>query len=407
MTGGSGPEAGAGPEGRVAADLRLPPPRSLYVHFPFCPHRCHYCDYAARGSARPPVEAWLDAVTAEMERRCRRPEWDGRPRLETIYVGGGTPSLLGGAGLEALAERLRRGFRWRRGEVEWTVEANPESLDPETVRRWRRAGVSRVTVGVQSFREEALDWLGRLHGPADALRALVIARDAGIDAVNAALMYGLPGEAEGPGAAGDAELLAGEGVEHVTLYGLEAAAGTHLGRWAEGGLVSMPEAGEEGEAYLEVSRLLREAGYRHYEVSNLALPGRESRHDRAYWDGTPYMGLGPSAHSFLPPLRLWNERRWAAYRNEVRQRHAPVADVERRGGEERDLERIWLSMRRRSGFSPDDRLLERVEEAAGPELREWEDRGWIRRDGGGISPTPEGWLHLDDLVSTLAARIER
>lgn len=394
-------------EGRASPDLRLPPPRALYVHFPFCPHRCHYCDYPARGSARPPAEDWLEAVSAEMRARCGRPEWDGRPVLESVYVGGGTPSLLGAAGLEALAERLRRHFRWEPGDVEWTVEANPESLDVDTARRWRDAGVSRITVGVQSFRERALDWLGRLHGPAGARRALEAARQADVPVVNADLMYGLPGEAGGPGAADDARELAQEGVEHVSLYGLEAAPGTRLGRWVESGLVAVPDPGSEGRAFLEISRTLREAGYGHYEVTNLARPGHESRHNRATWDGTPYMGLGPSAHSFLPPLRLRNERRWAAYRNAVRGRRGPVASVDRQDDDGRRLERIWLSMRRRSGFSAGDPLLERLERRAGDELREWDDRGWIHRRDGGLSPTPEGWLHLDDLVATLAARLER
>jgi len=394
-------------EGRASPELRLPPPRALYVHFPFCPHRCHYCDYAARGATRPPVEDWLEAVSAELRARCDRPEWDGRPQLESIYVGGGTPSLLGGAGVEALTDRLRRHVRWEPGDVEWTVEANPESLDAATARRWRAAGATRITVGVQSFRERALDWLGRLHDPAGARRALAAARGADVSVVNADLMYGLPEEAGGPGAADDARELADAGVEHVSLYGLEAAAGTALGRWVEGGLVSMPGGGREGRAYLEISRVLREAGYRHYEVTNLARPGHESRHNRATWDGTPYLGLGPSAHSFLPPLRLRNERRWAAYRNAVRQRRGPVAGAERRDDEGRRLERIWLSMRRRSGLSADDPLLERLERSAEEELREWEDRGWIRRDDAGLSPTPRGWLHLDDLVATLAARLER
>lgn len=393
-------------EGRASSGLRLPPPRSLYVHFPFCPHRCHYCDYAARGSARPPVDDWLEAVSAEMRARCDRPEWEDRPELHSIHVGGGTPSMLGGAGVEALADLLRRRFRWEPDEVEWTVEANPESLHAAAARRWRRAGVTRITVGVQSFRRRALDWLGRLHDPSDGRRALEAARTADVPVVNADLVYGLPEEAGGPGAVDDARRLAEGGVEHVSLYGLEAAAGTHLGRWADRGLVAMPGSRSEGRAFLEISRTLRKAGYVHYEVGNLARPGCESRHNRATWDGVPCLGLGPSAHSFLPPLRLRNERRWAAYRNAVRQRRGPVAGAERRDREGRRLERIWLSMRRRSGLSADDPLLERLEQRAGDELREWADRGWIRREDGGLSPTPRGWLRLDDLVATLVARLE-
>lgn len=352
------------------------------------------------------MDDWLEAVSAEMRARCGRPEWEDRPELHTIYVGGGTPSMLGGAGVEALADLLRRRFRWEPDEVEWTVEANPESLHAAAARRCRRAGVTRITVGVQSFRRRALDWLGRLHDPSDGRRALEAARTADVPVVNADLVYGLPEEAGGPGAVDDARRLAEAGVEHVSLYGLEAAAGTHLGRWADRGLVAMPGSRSEGRAFLEISRTLRKAGYVHYEVGNLARPGCESRHNRATWDGVPCLGLGPSAHSFLPPLRLRNERRWAAYRNAVRQRRGPVAGAERRDREGRRLERIWLSMRRRSGLSADDPLLERLEQRAGDELREWADRGWIRREDGGLSPTPRGWLRLDDLVTTLVARLE-
>lgn len=392
--------------GRADPGLDLPAPRSLYVHFPFCPHRCHYCDYAARGAARPPVEAWLDAVSSELRIRCDRPEWEEHPRLETIYVGGGTPSLLGGPGLEALTRRLREHVRWDPGRVEWTVEANPESLDPETAARWREAGVTRVTVGVQSLREEALAWLGRLHGPEEARRALRTAREAGFETVNADLMYGLPEEGGGPGALGDARELARDGVEHVSLYGLEAADGTHLGRWVESGRVRIPDGEEAAGAYLAISEALEEAGYRHYETTNLARPGQECRHNRATWDGTPYLGIGPSAHSWLPPLRLWNERRWAAYRNAARTGAGPVRGAERVDEDGRRLERIWLSLRRRSGLSAGHPLLDRMEQSAGDELDAWEERAWIRRDESGLSPTPRGWLRLDELVSTLAARLE-
>lgn len=394
-------------EGRAAPGLRLPPPRSVYVHFPFCPHRCHYCDYAARAAARPPVGDWLEAISAELEVRTDREEWPDRPEVETVYVGGGTPSLLGGSGMRELAGRLWQHLRWEPGTVEWTAEANPESLDRETARRWRRAGLNRLTLGIQSFRRAALDWLGRLHGPEDAFRALERAREVGFPSVNADLMYGLPPEAGGASAADDAGRLAEEGVHHVSLYELEAAAGTRLGGWVGDGRVELPGDGASGRAFLEISRSLEAAGYRHYEVSNLALPGHVSRHNRAYWNGVPYLGLGPSAHTYLPPVRLWNERGWAAYRNAVRERGGPAADAERPAREGSVLERIWLSLRQRSGLPAGDPLLERIESSAAAELERWEDRGWIRRPRGGLSATPRGWLRLDGLASDLAARLEQ
>lgn len=395
-----------GPAGGPGPGLDLPAPRGLYVHFPFCPHRCHYCDYAVRASPRPPIDDWLESVSAELDAWVSRPEWPRRPRVETIYVGGGTPSMMGGAGLEELAGRLRGRLRWSREGVEWTVEANPESLDAGTARRWRRSGVNRLTLGVQSYRRRALDWLGRLHGPGDAVRALEAAREAGFSSVDADLVYGLPPEAGGPGSAGDARRLAEQEVEHVSLYELDAAAGTPLGRWVAREAVDLPGEGASARAYLELSRLLEDAGYDHYEVSHLALPGHASRHNRAYWDGTPYLGLGPSAHSWLPPVRVWNERGWVAYRNAVREGLVPTAEAERPGEGERRLERIWLSLRQRSGLPAGDPLLERIERAAGAELRRWEDRGWMRRTGGGLSVTPRGWIRLDELISVLAVRLE-
>lgn len=399
MTGGRPPGARHGP------DADLPSPRGVYLHFPFCPHRCHYCDYAVRASPRPPVGEWIDAVCTEIDGWRERPDWPRRPRVETIYVGGGTPSLLGASGVEELAARLRRRLRWDRDGVEWTAEANPESLDAATARRWRRAGVNRLTLGVQSFRREALDWLGRLHGPDDALRAVDAAREAGFAAVDVNLTFGLPAEAGGPGAAGDARRLAELGVEHVSLYELAPAAGTPLGGWAERGAVELPDPGASASAYLELSRVLRDAGHRHYEVSHLALSGHESRHNRMYWSGTPYLGVGPSAHSWLPPVRLWNEPEWAAYRNAVREGLAPIAGAERPDGDDRLLERIWLSLRQSSGLPADDPLLRRLEGRAAEELARWEERGWTRRPDGGLSVTPEGWVRLDELVSTLAARL--
>lgn len=389
-----------------APDGDLPAPRSLYLHFPFCPHRCHYCDYAVRAAPSPPVEAWLDVVCGELDQWRERSDWPRRPEVETIYLGGGTPSLLGAAGVEELAGRLRQRLRWDAGELEWTVEANPESLDAATARRWRRAGVSRLTLGVQSFQREALDWLGRLHGPREALRAAEAAREAGFPAVDVNLTFGLPAEAGGPGAARDARRVVELGIEHLSLYELAPADGTPLGSWVERGAVGLPDGEDSGRAYLELSRLLREGGYRHYEVSHIALEGHRSRHNRAYWNGTPYLGVGPSAHSWLPPLRLWNEPEWAAYRNAVREGLAPTADAESPGEEERLLERIWLSLRQRTGLSAGDPLLRRMRRRAAAELERWEERGWVQRPEGGLRVTPEGWLRLDGLVSALAARID-
>lgn len=390
MTGAEGEPAGLG----------------LYLHVPFCAHRCHYCDYAVHASARPPVGAWLEAVERELELRFRAEGWSsppGPPRLATVYVGGGTPSALGAGGVERLAEVLAS--RFDAGPVgEWTVEANPEDVDRTTVRRWLRAGVTRITLGVQSFDGRALRWLGRLHDPSDARRAVETVREAEPESLGIDLLYGLPERLERHWEE-DLERVRELEIPHVTLYGLSAEDGTPLGRWARAGR-SAP-AGEASKArdFLRASRLLRAGGWEHYEVTGLALPGNRSRHNLRYWNGEPTLGLGPSAHSFLPPRRSWNVADWHEYRKCIAGGGSPVEGRERPSGSERRAERIWLRLRTRDGI--DGPLARRLRDA-GPELvGRLVEEGWLQDETAAVAATPEGWLRLDDLAAALASVLDR
>lgn len=378
-------------------------PRSLYLHFPFCAHRCHYCDFSVRAAARPPVSEWLEAVEAEIRTRFRRRGWERPAPLETVYVGGGTPSLLGADGMLQVAEMLRRHFKVA-PDAEWSAEANPDSLSPEVARSWREAGVTRVSLGVQSFQEPALAWLGRLHGPDAAVRAVELAAGT-FPAVNVDLLFGLPAGVPRDWSR-DVARCAELGVEHVSSYGLAAGEGTPLGRWEREGKVRLAGEDRYGEEYLLASRRLREAGYEHYEVSHFALPGRRCRHQERGWTGRPYLGVGPSAHSWLPPVRLWNEFRWQAYREAVRERGEAAAGSEEPDGAARLLERLWLVLRRDAGLEPGTDLARRVRRQAAGVPGSWERAGWARPSDGGLSLTPEGWLRLDALVTELAAKLE-
>lgn len=378
-------------------------PRSLYLHFPFCAHRCHYCDFSVRAAARPPVAAWLEAVETEIRTRFRRRGWERPAPLETVYVGGGTPSLLGAAGMREVAGMLGRHFAIA-PDAEWSAEANPDSLSPEVARSWREAGVTRVSLGVQSFQEPALAWLGRLHGPAAAVRG--VERAARIfHAVNVDLLFGLPDGVPRDWSR-DVERCAQLGVEHVSTYGLTAGEGTPLGRWEREGKVRLAGEGRYGEQYLLASRRLCEAGYEHYEVSHFALPGRRCRHQERGWAGRPYLGVGPSAHSWHPPVRLWNEFRWQAYREAVRERGEAAAGSEEPDGAARLVERLWLALRRDAGLAPESDLARRVRRQAAEILGAWERAGWARPSDGGLALTPEGWLRLDALVTELAVELE-
>src|SRR5690606_19774273 len=241
----------------------------------------------------------------------------------TLYIGGGTPSLLGAAGLARLAERIRPFARWDADAVEWTCEANPESFTAEVASGWKAAGVNRISLGAQTFHEPALRWMGRMHGPDGPVRAMVVAREAGFENVSLDLIFGLP-ERLGRDWGGDLERVIALEPEHVSLYGLTAEAATPLGRWVREGREALAGEDRYAEEYLLAHERLGAAGFEPYEVSNFSLSGRRSRHNIAYWTGAPYAALGPGAHAFYPPLRRWNLRGWQAYREAIEDHRLPI-----------------------------------------------------------------------------------
>jgi oxygen-independent coproporphyrinogen-3 oxidase len=381
----------------------VPPPVSLYVHFPFCEHRCHYCDFSVFRTRNPPLDEWLECIEREVEHWFGCAGWSRPLPLESVFVGGGTPSLMGD-GMALLANILRRSFVLSPDSTEWTAESNPASLDRAVVRSWREAGVNRLSVGVQSFDDGVLRWLGRLHDAEGARRALAEARSAGFKDVNVDLMFGLPGSLERHWRV-EVEAALEAGVTHVSTYGLTAEPHTPLGRLVESGEVDM--VGEEGYAaeYQSAVEALEEAGFVHYEVSNFALPGQECLHNWHYWDGSPYLGLGPSAHSYVGGTRVWNVSRWEAYWRALAGGDSPLEGHELLGAGESRLERLWLALRTNRGIAAAEPLAELVFASAGDLLDAWREAGWVVLDDTGVRLTAEGWLRMDELVTALGGRI--
>ena len=366
------------------------------MHVPFCTRRCHYCDFSVATAQEPPIDDYLDALAVDLEDWFRERSWRRPLSLDTIFVGGGTPSLLGAHGMLRLAELLRTRFRWDREQVEWTAEANPASLTDDLCRAWREIGVNRLSIGVQSFQDEPLEWLGRMHDGTGARRAVERAAAAGFTRLNIDLIFGLPASVPRDWRADVRDVLS-LGVTHVSAYGLTAEPRTPLGRRVETGRVRMPDDERYGDEYLEVSRRLREAGFRHYEVSNFARPGYPSRHNWHYWDGSEYLGLGPSSHSYLDGERIWNVYRWDRYRKAAKTGAGFREGRERPDAAARHLERIWLGLRTDRGVR-----LERVNPAARTRLAEWNRAGWSTTTESRVRLTPEGWLRLDALASEIA-----
>ncbi len=288
--------------------------------------------------------------------------------------------------------------------LEWTAESNPASLDEPVATAWLEAGVNRLSIGIQSFDDEVLRWLGRLHDSAGARRALRDGRSAGFQNLNADLIFGLPTALKRDWRS-EVDAAMEAGVTHVSTYGLTAEPRTPLGRRVTSGEVSMVGGERYAREYLAAVEALREAGFVHYEVSNFALPGRECQHNWHYWDGSPYLGLGPSAHSYLGGARLWNVFGWAAYRRVLAGDGDALEGHEVLGAGESRLERLWLAFRTNRGLAVEDELADLVISRARDLLDAWREAGWVTVDETRVRLTAEGWLRMDELVAALGGRV--
>lgn len=385
--------------GGRAASLRTGGLRNLYVHAPFCARRCCYCDFAVTVDRSPDSARWLNAIRSELSSLQSSGEAALADELETLYVGGGTPSVLDPESVGALADVVGR-ERMRGSGFEWTVEANPESFTDQVARGWASAGVNRISFGVQSFDAGALQWMGRLHSAAEAGEAVDRAKAAGVANLSVDLIFALP-QSTGRNWRDDIERALHLDVPHVSLYGLTVEEATPLARFVREGRVAMAGEARYRDEYLYAAETLAAAGYRHYEVSNFARPGFASLHNRACWRGAPYLGLGNGAHSYVGGRRWWNERDWAGYVRRVEGDGSGRAGSEALTSQQRRLEALWLALRTAEGVDANA-----VGRPAAALLGTWRNRGLAADAGDSVRLTPNGWLVLDELTLELEAALE-
>ncbi|PYP53975.1 MAG: coproporphyrinogen III oxidase [Gemmatimonadetes bacterium] len=375
--------------------------RHLYLHVPFCTRRCSYCDFSIAVRKRIPAREYVDAVLREVKLLGAtdpgREPGDSEHGLQTIYFGGGTPSLLPPDAIAALLTTLRDVFRATslRNDVEVTLEANPEDVTPEAATSWRRAGVNRVSLGAQSFDDRALRWMHRSHDTARIVTAVRTLRVAGIDNISLDLIFALPAGLERDWGRDLKQALALRPA-HLSLYGLTVEERTPLARWISRGAAAAPDDDRYAEEYLRAHSRLAAGGYQFYEVSNAARDNRRSGHNSAYWSGRAYSGLGPAAHSFDGKVRRWNLSAWEAYRRAVAAGRSPVASQETLTDEQLELERVYLALRTDAGLP--------LASLSGPlpsSTARWLEQGWAHLRDERLVCTPEGWLRLDALVRDL------
>jgi len=322
--------------------------------------------------------------------------------LETLYLGGGTPSLLPLGAVTRLLREFSPLFRVPRSDfrVEVTLEANPEDVTPDAARAWHAAGINRVSLGAQSFDDTVLKWMHRSHDAAQTKGAVQALRNAGIENISLDLIFGLPEELHRDWER-DLETAHALRTTHLSLYGLTVEPRTPLDRWISRGATRAPDDDRYAEEYLTAHAQLSVVGYQFYEVSNASLPGFRSQHNSAYWSGQPYLGLGPAAHSFDGTTRRWNLRAWEAYRRAIAEGRSPVESEENLTNEQREIERMYLGLRTAEG----------VPLAAASPRRpspppHFAAQGWVEVSDGRLKCTPEGWLRLDSLVGELAMHTE-
>jgi oxygen-independent coproporphyrinogen III oxidase len=316
----------------------------LYVHVPFCEKKCHYCDFVTAADSADARDAFLSAL--EREASHRADSWRGG-EFETLYVGGGTPSLFDGAQTERFFEAVRSRFRFADGaEVTW--EANPGDVTPAKAALYRRLGVTRVSVGAQTFDDASLASLNRSHGAAATAATVRALRGAGIDNVSLDLMIALPGQT--PERAAESVARALElAPDHVSLYELTVEPRTAFGAMRRAGTLRLPAEDAQLEMLEASRRLLIEAGLEHYELLSFARPGRRSRHNLLYWTGGEYLALGPGAHAFVGGRRSVYARTVERWFSKVAAGDFAPDESEALAPERRDAESLVLALRLAEG----------------------------------------------------------
>lgn len=346
----------------------------LYIHIPYCVSKCRYCAFASAPGA--PSTAFAQALSKELDLL-------GPGRISTLHAGGGTPT------------RMKTGF-WKEllgrmdlsGCREAAIETNPAVLAGNGYAELARAGFNRISIGVQSFNPEHLEFLGRIHTPEQAVESVKAARAGGFTNLSLDLIYGLPDQTVKQWRS-DLERALSLRPDHISCYELTLEPGTPLGELGR----KAPEARCAG-MFMAAHEILSREGFHHYEVSNFALPGFESRHNSAYWSRRPYAGAGPSAHGFTGGTRYWNTPDTARYISLMERNILPREGEEEITPAMAHREEVMLGLRTSRG----------VREGIVPraKMETFIKKGWLERDGGFVKPTPEGMLWADGMAAELA-----
>ena len=372
----------------------------LYVHIPFCPQRCPYCAFTILTGHAALYDRYVEAVCTEIR------SWQAlahKGPLQTVFFGGGTPSLLDPRHVQQILDTAAATFGIA-PEAEITLEANPTTADAQKFSAFRASGCNRLSLGVQSFNDTDLKTLGRWHSAADAEAAYSAARRAGFANVNLDVIFSLPGAPRQHWRATVHRLLA-LAPEHISTYALTIEEGTRFARRQHQGRLAPVSEEDDAWAYAWVMKTLTAAGYEHYEVSNFARPGCRSRHNWGYWHGADYLGVGLSAHSLLNGQRHWNRHALQAYLTAVEAGCAPCAGTERLDPVTARQERLWLQLRTCEGTTLQPLELQTLLSA--PKFQAMLEADLVHLQPSRLRLTPSGFLLADAIGVEVLTILER
>lgn len=373
----------------------------LYLHIPFCKQACHYCDFHFSTNLSQ-KSALIDAICAEI---ALQKDYLPTKTLETIYLGGGTPSLLTTSELRQLFETIHRYFSVA-STAEITLEANPDDLTADKLNQLR-SFVNRLSVGIQTFDDETLRWMNRAHSAVEAERCIQLARDAGFETMSVDLIYGIPDQKAQRGQEGiwqtDLQKMLSLDVTHLSAYALTIEPDTAFGRWQQKGKLAALDESLAAEQFEELTKALANAGYEHYEISNFAKPGQYARHNTAYWQRKPYLGVGPSAHSYNGVSRQYTVANNAQYISAIRRGEVP-ATVEMLSLSDQVNDYLLTGLRTKWGCSLRELsilLSADFAKTQSNDLQAMYEAGWLMQDGDTLRLTEAGKLFADRVAASL------
>lgn len=314
----------------------------IYIHIPFCRKACHYCNFHFSTSLQNATDV-LQAIEEEIELRSG----EVSEEITTIYFGGGTPSLVDNTVIESLLAEIGRNFTIN-PNAEITLEANPDDISIEKAKSWKAIGINRFSLGIQSFEDDYLKWMNRAHSASQSFAAIEIIRETGFENFSIDLIYGTPGQTT-EGWTKDLQTAIDLKIPHLSCYALTVEEKTALHNLIEKGEKENVNPEEQAERFELLMKLTTIAGYHHYEISNFALPGYESKHNSAYWEGVPYLGIGPSAHSYDGIKRKWNIANNISYMKAIID-HSPLFEEEILSKNDRFNEYCMTALRRSKGI---------------------------------------------------------